>query len=93
MTFAKSLPVPAAHPSPPALRVRPAVGRHLPPSGGDPADRDRLLALARELHEKARLCAVAGDIPGSAQLILQALDCERRSGGLGPQVLQLIKPR
>jgi hypothetical protein len=26
-------------------------------------------------------------------LILQALDCERRAGGLGPQVLQLIKPR
>jgi hypothetical protein len=26
-------------------------------------------------------------------LILQSLDCERRAGGLGPQVLQLIKPR
>jgi hypothetical protein len=26
-------------------------------------------------------------------LILEALDCERRAGGLGPQVLQLIKPR
>jgi hypothetical protein len=26
-------------------------------------------------------------------LILETLDCERRAGGLGPQVLQLIKPR
>jgi hypothetical protein len=26
-------------------------------------------------------------------LILRALDCERRAGSLGPQVLQLIKPR
>ncbi len=29
----------------------------------------------------------------AGRLILQALDCERRAGGLGPQVLQLIKPR
>jgi hypothetical protein len=29
----------------------------------------------------------------AARSILEALDCERRAGGLGPQVLQLIKPR
>jgi hypothetical protein len=29
----------------------------------------------------------------SARDILRALDCERRAGSVGPQVLQLIKPR
>jgi hypothetical protein len=39
------------------------------------------------------LSADAGDLTTAARLILQSLDCERRAGGLGPQVLQLIKPR
>ncbi|MEY4298358.1 MAG: hypothetical protein RLZZ423_1537 [Cyanobacteriota bacterium] len=45
-------------------------------------------------HEAAAAAAAAaGDLETSARLILQALDCERRAGGVGPQVLQLIKPR
>lgn len=58
-----------------------------------PDQRQRLLARADELHGQARLRAEEGEIEASARLILQALDCERRAGGLGPQVLQLIKPR
>ncbi len=58
-----------------------------------PEQRQRLLARAEELQGQARLRAEEGDIEVSARLILQALDCERRVGGLGPQVLQLIKPR
>lgn len=58
-----------------------------------PEQRQRLLARAEELHGQARLRADEADIESSARLILQALDCERRAGGLGPQVLQLIKPR
>ena len=42
---------------------------------------------------EARCSAEAGDIAVAAQAILQSLDYERRAGGLGPQVLQLIKPR
>ncbi len=37
--------------------------------------------------------AEAGDLQASAALILKALDQERRARGVGPQVLQLIKPR
>ena len=45
-------------------------------------------------HDKAaEEAALQGDLETSARLILQALDCERRAGGVGPQVLQLIKPR
>ena len=45
-------------------------------------------------HEAAaEAAALVGDVETSARLILQALDCERRAGGVGPQVLQLIKPR
>jgi hypothetical protein len=32
-------------------------------------------------------------VVGAARNILLALDCERRAGAVGPQVLQLIKPR
>ena len=55
--------------------------------------RQSLLAQAEQFHQQARLSAENGDTETSARLILQALDCERRAGGLGPQVLQLIKPR
>lgn len=58
-----------------------------------PDQRQRFLSRAEDLHGQARLRAEEGDIEASARLILQALDCERRAGGLGPQVLQLIKPR
>jgi hypothetical protein len=60
---------------------------------GGTEQRQRLLDQAQELNSRARARAGEGDVETSAQLILQALDCERRAGGLGPQVLQLIKPR
>ncbi len=55
--------------------------------------RQQLGDRASTLNLEARLAAERGDIEESARLILAALDCERRAGGLGPQVLQLIKPR
>ena len=55
--------------------------------------RQTLLSRASELHSRARQAAEQGDIASAARTILEALDCERRAGGLGPQVLQLIKPR
>lgn len=45
-------------------------------------------------HEAAaEAAALVGDVETAARQILQALDCERRAGSVGPQVLQLIKPR
>ncbi|MFN7901196.1 MAG: hypothetical protein ACK5N0_16325 [Synechococcaceae cyanobacterium] len=41
----------------------------------------------------ARQAAERGDLQQAGRLILETLDCERRAGSLGPQVLQLIKPR
>lgn len=87
MTGTRSLPV-SLPLNPGSQGVRPLPGRSLAEG-----DRDSLLAQATRLQERARLSAQAGDIAGSAQFILQALDHERRAGGLGPQVLQLIKPR
>lgn len=55
--------------------------------------RGRLLDQVKLLESQAMQAAQAGDIPQSARAILAALDCERRAGSLGPQVLQLIKPR
>lgn len=60
---------------------------------GGSEQRQRLLVQAEELSSRARACAEEGDVEASGQLILKSLDCERRAGGLGPQVLQLIKPR
>jgi hypothetical protein len=46
------------------------------------------------VHEAAAEAAAhEGDIETAARQILLALDCERRAGSVGPQVLQLIKPR
>jgi hypothetical protein len=55
--------------------------------------RSALLQEAASYDAAAKLAAEAGDASGSARLILRALDCERRAGSVGPQVLQLIKPR
>jgi hypothetical protein len=57
------------------------------------SDRNELLLRAEDLDRQAREFAETGDLAASARLILRSLDCERRAGGLGPQVLQLIKPR
>ena len=59
----------------------------------DPTARQRLLLQAATLNEQARVAATQGELEASARAILEALDCERRAGGLGLQVLQLIKPR
>lgn len=61
--------------------------------GGGVDQRPRLQA-ERAVHDQlAREAAAAGDIASSARSILAALNCERRLAGVGPQVLQLIKPR
>ena len=75
--------------------VSPAPPRTSRPPGGpiESADRQDLLQRAAAFDRQARDCAEEGDLASSARLILQSLDCERRAGGLGPQVLQLIKPR
>jgi hypothetical protein len=59
----------------------------------DAAPRQQLEHQAAQLLQRAARAAQDGDTAQSARLILEALDCERRSGGSGPQVLQLIKPR
>ena len=50
-------------------------------------------SAAQALFIKARHCAEDGRINEAGSLILQALGHERRAGSVGPQVLQLIKPR
>jgi len=55
--------------------------------------RRQFLDQANAFNEQARLAADEGDVSGAARLILMALDCERRAGGLGLQVMQVIKPR
>ena len=54
--------------------------------GGDDFGRDDDVAQAAD-------AARDGNVEQSARLILETLDCERRAGGVGLQVLQLIKPR
>ncbi|KEF42370.1 MAG: hypothetical protein ER33_05805 [Cyanobium sp. CACIAM 14] len=70
--------------------ARPKAGAPMMP---EPDARQRLLLQAATCHERARKAAHDGDLEASARAILEGLDCERRAGGLGPQVLQLIKPR
>ena len=41
--------------------------------------------------KNASIYAEKGDLQSSADLILKALDKERRARGVGPQVLHLIK--
>jgi len=62
-------------------------------ASADSPDRRQLLEQADSLNQQAQQFAETGDIAAAAQAILRALNIERRAGGLGPQVLQLIKPR
>ena len=55
--------------------------------------REAFLQAAVTLFESASIHAEAGDLQIAATFILKALDQERRAGSVGPQVLQLIKPR
>jgi hypothetical protein len=90
MTGTSSLPVPVPlNPVNSGL----AASRPAPVRPHAEGDRVTLLAQASRLQDRARISAQSGDISSAAQFILQALDHERRAGGLGPQVLQLIKPR
>jgi hypothetical protein len=74
--------------SPPSQRAPRPLGGAI-----ETAERCGLLQRAGEFDQQARQAAESGDLATAARLILQSLDCERRAGGLGPQVLQLIKPR
>jgi len=55
--------------------------------------RPRLQAELALLQQQAQSAATAGDLDQAGKAILAILDCERRLGAFGPQVLQLIKPR
>jgi len=55
--------------------------------------REAYLKTAVIFFESAVIHAEAGDLKASAGCILKALAQERRAGVIGPQVLQLIKPR
>jgi hypothetical protein len=85
----------ASSPAAPAewKSVRAERPRSALPAMPDADSRQRLIRQAADLNEKARIAAEQGDLEAAARGILAALDCERRAGGLGPQVLQLIKPR
>lgn len=84
MKSAATLPLKTIRPLPPAV---------LASTQAASPDRQRLLQQAATLESSARQAAEQGDLAASARFILEALDLERRAGGLGPQVLQLIKPR
>lgn len=55
--------------------------------------RTQLLLEAARHAAGAEAAAERGELSESARQILRALDYERRAGSIGPQVLQLIKPR
>ena len=55
--------------------------------------RDDYMKEAVSCFDSASEYAEAGDLHAAATFILKALDQERRAGGVGPQVLMLIKPR
>ena len=55
--------------------------------------REALLKNADNFLDSASIHAEAGDLKVAATFILKALDQERRAGSIGPQILQLIKPR
>ncbi len=55
--------------------------------------RDAYFKAAVTFFDSASAEAEAGDLQAAGSFILKALDQERRASGVGPQVLQLIKPR
>ncbi len=58
-----------------------------------PNQKQEHLAKADVFFQRAQTAAEAGDYVASGSLILKGLEQERRAGTVGPQVLQLIKPR
>ena len=55
--------------------------------------REAYLKSAVNFFDSASEFAELGDLQGSASFILKALEQERRAQIVGPQILQLIKPR
>jgi hypothetical protein len=70
-----------------------SLSRPVIPAPGLAESRQHWLDQAARLAAQAAEAAQDGDVAQSARLILETLDCERRAGGVGLQVLQLIKPR
>jgi hypothetical protein len=90
LTLSRPVSAVPIHPGHSAQLAKPAASR----SGEERGDhRRQFLDQAHGFNEQARQAADEGDVSGAARLILMALDCERRAGGLGPQVMQVIKPR
>ncbi|QNJ24409.1 hypothetical protein SynSYN20_00047 [Synechococcus sp. SYN20] len=58
-----------------------------------PNQRQEHLAKADVFFQQAQSAAELGDVSSSGSFILKALEQERRAGTVGPQVMQLIKPR
>ena len=58
-----------------------------------PNQKQEHLAKAGAFFQQAQSAAEAGDLSSSGSFILKALEQERRAGTVGPQVMQLIKPR
>ncbi|MCX5949537.1 MAG: hypothetical protein NTY67_15650 [Cyanobacteria bacterium] len=75
------------------LPATPSISRPLAPASGLTEPRQHWLNQSARLMSQAADAAEGGNVDHSARLILEALDCERRAGSVGPQVLQLIKPR
>lgn len=74
---------------------QPRLGQH-PLAASRPAagqQRHDLIDQAAAHEAEAKQAAERGEVEESARCILLALDCERRAGSIGPQVLQVIKPR
>tara|TARA_B100000029_G_scaffold56500_1_gene51146 strand:+ start:427 stop:618 length:192 start_codon:yes stop_codon:yes gene_type:complete len=55
--------------------------------------REAYFKAAISFFNAASSKAEEGDLSAAGILILKGLDQERRAGAVGPQVLQLIKPR
>ena len=58
-----------------------------------PNQKQEHLAKADVFFQQAQSAAEAGYVSSSGSFILKALEQERRAGTVGPQVMQLIKPR
>ena len=58
-----------------------------------PNQKQEHLAKADVFFQQAQSAAESGDVSSSGSFILKALEQERRAGTVGPQVMQLIKPR
>ncbi len=58
-----------------------------------PTKREAYLKTALNFFDSACIHAESGELKAAATLILKGLRQERKAGVIGPQVLQLIKPR